>query len=207
MHTSDKAVLSKYIPADAVEDVCVLLEKHIVQLKITNPRKHIHGSYRRPNNKSNIHQITVNGDLNEYSFLITLLHEFAHLHAWIDHKSLLHGQQWKNCFTRLIKHFIELNVFPDDIKTALNNHLQNIKSSDFMDIDLTKIMQNYDKNNNNNPNVMFLEEIPENTVFLHEGKYMEKQKLLSKYFLCKDVKTKRLYRCHPLMKVFLPENN
>lgn len=201
MRQSDNDILLKYLPSDSVDEICSLLHVYPVQLKITNPRKYIHGSYRKPRHKSDIHQITINGDLNKYTFLITLLHEVAHMHAWIDHKSFEHGEDWKNCFMRLIKHFLLLNVFPEDIKTALEKHLENIKSSDFLDVHLTKTLQKYDKNNSDSQDVIHLEEIPENTVFLYDGKYMEKQKLLRKYYLCKDLKTKRMYRCHPLLEV------
>ncbi|MDR0368677.1 MAG: SprT-like domain-containing protein [Bacteroidales bacterium] len=207
MITSDKTILYKYMPSDAVENVCLLLEKYPVQLKITNPRKRIHGSYRRPGRQSNLHQITVNGDLNKYTFLLTLLHEIAHMHAWTNYKARSHGKEWKYCFMLLIKQFLALNIFPDDIKTALSRHLQNIKSSDFMDVQLTKTLQKYNENTLSFHHTIHLEEIPENTVFLHEGKCMEKQKLLRKYYLCKDLKTKKMYRCHPLLEVCLPQKD
>jgi len=206
MNLSDKSILSRYIPPIAVDEIFRLLCAYPVQLKITNPRKRIHGSYRRPRQKSDVHQITVNGDLNVYTFLITLLHEIAHMNAWINNKSSGHDDKWKNCFSQLIKQFLEMSVFPEDIKTALEQHLQNIKSSDFLDITLTKTLQKYDKNAIEVQNAIFLEDIPENIVFLHDGKQMKKQKLLRKYYLCIDIKTKHLYRCHPLLKVYLMDN-
>ena len=206
MKQSDNDILLKYLPSNSVREVYSLLNVYPIQLKITNPRKRIHGSYRKPTHKLDIHQITVNGDLNKYTFLLTLLHEIAHLHAWVNYKSFGHGQDWKNCFTRLIKQFLLLDVFPEDIKTALERHLQNIKSSDFLDVHLTKTLQKYDKDDSDLQNIIHLEEIPENTVFLHDGKYMEKQKLLRKYYLCKDLKTKRMYRCHPLLEVEVMNN-
>ena len=202
----DKLLLSKYLPSDAVDAVYSLLSTYPVQLKITNPRKRIHGSYRRQTTKSGVHQITVNGDLNSYTFLLTLLHEIAHMYAWINQKSKGHDEKWKNCFMQLIRQFIALNVFPEDITTALEQHLLSIKSSDFLDVNLTKTLQKYDRQTQDVSNMISLEEVPENTVFLHENKYMEKQKLLRKYYLCKDIKTKRLYRCHPLLKVQTIDN-
>ena len=207
MNTSDKSILSRYIPAVAVDEVFELLCMYPVQLKITNPRKRVHGSYRRPRHISDIHQITVNGDLNVYTFLLTLLHEIAHMNAWITNQSIGHDEKWKNCFSQLIKQFLMLNVFPKDITIALEQHIQNIKSSDFLDITLTKALQQYDKKPLDVQNGISLEDISENTVFLHDGKQMKKQKLLRKYYLCIDVKTKRLYRCHPLLKVDIPMNN
>jgi len=151
----------------------------------------------------NAHIITINNDLNPYAFLITLLHEIAHLQAFVNHRSLEHGEKWKNCFTLLLKQFISLNVFPFDVQCALEKHTQKIKSSDFLDIFLTKTLQKYDKKSEISQNLIYLEDIPEDTVFFYGNKKMKKQTLIRKYYLCKELKTNRLYRCHPLMQISL----
>jgi len=40
-------------------------------------------------------------------------------------------------------------------------------------------------------------------MFVYGNKKMEKKALMRKYYLCRDLKTNRLYRCHPLMRVSL----
>jgi hypothetical protein len=201
--SKDKDILRSYIPEKSIDAVCDLLDLFPTRLKIVNPRKQIHGSYRKPKTKTDCHLITVNKDLNSYTFLITLLHEIAHLQAFVNHKLLGHDNVWKNCFAILLRQFISLNVFPNDIRSALEKHIQNIKSSDFLDISLTKTLQEYDKKSSLFQEAITLEEIPEKTVFLFGNKKMEKQTLIRKYYLCKELKTNKLYRCHPLMKVRL----
>ena len=72
-----RMVLSKYLPANFIEIVVELLVKHPVKFRVAKPRKTKLGDFRA--NRDGLHQITVNGDLNPYSFLITTIHEFAHL--------------------------------------------------------------------------------------------------------------------------------
>ena len=73
-------VLLKYLPEHAVEPVFELIKTNSVHLKIVNERVTRHGDYRR--HPSGKHQITVNANLNKYRFLITLVHEIAHLAAF-----------------------------------------------------------------------------------------------------------------------------
>jgi len=203
MTPKDKDILRLYIPEKSIDEVCNLLTPFPVRVKIVRPRKRIHGSYRKPKTAFTPHLITVNSDLNPYTFLITLLHEIAHLQACINHKSLGHDEKWKNCFTALLKQFIFLDVFPNDVRCALENHIQNMKSSDFLDITLTKTLQKYDTETAVCQDLIPLEDVSQHTVFLFGNKKMEKQTLMRKYYLCKDLKTNKLYRCHPLMKVSL----
>ena len=203
MTPKDKDILRSYIPEKSIDAVCNMLTPFPVRVKIVRPRKRIHGSYRKPKTASKPHLITVNNDLNPYTFLITLLHEIAHLQACINHKSLGHDDKWKNCFAVLLKQFIFLAVFPDDVRCALENHIKNMKSSDFLDITLTKTLQKYDAASPVSQNLVLLEDVPKNAIFTFGNKKMEKQTLIRKYYLCKDLKNNKLYRCHPLMKVSL----
>jgi hypothetical protein len=199
----DKNILQSYIPERSVDAICNILAPFRLKVKIVHPRKHIQGSYRRPKTSTDYHMITINRDLNPYTFLITLLHEIAHMQAWMGNKSVGHGQEWKICFMRLIKQFLSLDVFPNEIRYALEKHLQNIKSSDFLDIFLSKALQKYDVKPVISHDLMYLEDVPENTVFLYGDKKMKKQSLMRKYYLCRDIRTNKSYRCHPLMKVSL----
>ena len=72
------AVLKKYLP-EGVEDYCHdILWQYGIQLHIKKPRKTKLGDYRPPRN-GEAHRISVNNDLNQYAFLLTFLHETAHL--------------------------------------------------------------------------------------------------------------------------------
>ena len=72
--------LEKYIPQASVASIFQLIKEHQLHLKIVNERVTRHGDYRKmPNGQ---HVITINSNLNSYRFLITLVHEIAHLVAF-----------------------------------------------------------------------------------------------------------------------------
>ena len=73
-------VLAKYLPEHAVSPCFELIKNNSVHLKIVNERQTRHGDYRKAINGK--HEITVNGSLNKYRFLITLIHEISHLVAF-----------------------------------------------------------------------------------------------------------------------------
>ena len=68
-------ILQDYIPEQSIIQVLKLLEHDNLIVKVKKERKTRLGDHRKlPNNK---HQITINSNLNEYRFLITLIHEIA----------------------------------------------------------------------------------------------------------------------------------
>ena len=95
-------VLSKYVPQASVVPVFEMIKTHHVHLKIVNERVTRHGDYRKL--PDGAHQITVNASLNQYRFLITLVHEIAHLVAFTKYGRYIkpHGKEWKHTFQQLI---------------------------------------------------------------------------------------------------------
>src|SRR4051812_17507611 len=110
------STLQDYLPQDTYDAVLAYLQHYKVHLTIARERKSILGDYRHRTHGQN-HRISVNGNLNQYSFLITLLHELAHLltfEKW-GNRVASHGKEWKLLFGQLLASFIESNVFPADI--------------------------------------------------------------------------------------------
>ena len=64
--------LKQYLPEGSFDEVSDYLEKYKVQLTITRERKTLLGDYRN-SFAGKSHRISVNGNLNPYAFLITLL--------------------------------------------------------------------------------------------------------------------------------------
>ena len=77
---SPLTALNSFLPEGSFEDVARYLHQYKVHLTITRERQTILGNYRNKVFDKN-HRISINGNLNKYSFLITLLHELAHLLA------------------------------------------------------------------------------------------------------------------------------
>lgn len=126
----DREILSKYLPSAAVERIMKWLKEYKVQLSITRSRNTKLGDYRSPIN-GGAHRISINHDLNQYAFLITLVHEIAHLLVWEKYKTkaLPHGKEWKGSFKELMKPFIQEGIFPEELKIPLMDYLQNAKAS------------------------------------------------------------------------------
>ena len=117
--------ISRYLPLGTDSAVLSYLNRYHVQLTVTRKRKSVLGNYTYKPQSG--HHIRINGDLNPYAFLITLLHELAHLVAFQSFGARIqpHGKEWKNCFSSLLDVFIFQKIFPSDIEHAL---LQSIKS-------------------------------------------------------------------------------
>ncbi len=193
--------IAAYLPDGVSYSIAELIIKERVVVKITRPRLTKLGDYRPPFKKET-HRISINGDLNIYSFLVTLLHEFAHLYTWNLQKNLEnpHGKLWKSEFRKLLQEY--LHVFPQDIQDGLNNYLRDPKASSCTDEKLTRILNSY-----NDHVQTYLEDIPFDVPFsLEGGKRMMKKEKLRKRFKCEEIGTKRIYLVNPLAEVNMLEN-
>jgi len=89
-------LLSDYLPANAIESILNYQNEYKFRIKITRPRKTKLGDFRVISR--NLIQVSVNGNLNKYEFLIVLLHEIAHVIVWKTYNKRVkpHGKEWKN---------------------------------------------------------------------------------------------------------------
>lgn len=186
------ATLQQYLPPHTYEPVLHYLQFYKVHLTVARERKTILGDYRHRHG-AHSHRISVNGNLNQYAFLITLLHELAHLltfEKW-GHKVSAHGKEWKTVFAQLLAQFIEHNVFPADIKKALLQSLHNPAASSCADEILLRTLKAYDAKNSSS---LFVENLPEGALFkTGDGRVFKKGEKMRKRYRCVEVATKRLY--------------
>lgn len=190
----------KYVPEAFVNMVVDLFLTSSVRFKIVGGRKTKLGDFRAGLNGEK-HQITVNGDLNPYSFLITTVHEFAHLNTYIIYKNSVapHGEEWKNSYRKLLLPIIESEHLPDDIRKALIGSLVNTKASSCSDHQLSRVLHTYDKPKEG---IEILERLPKNSNFVLDGRQFIKGPLRRKRFVCQEVKTNRAYLVNALAKVY-----
>ena len=192
--------LKKFIPENSAQLVLDYLNKYKVHLTISRQRKSVLGDYRHATNYKT-HRISVNGNLNEYAFLITLIHELAHLVTFIKYGNRVqsHGKEWKALYALLLKDFIRLNVFPEDIVNALQQSLHNLPASSCADEELMRVLKNYDKKQNG---LVLVEQVNEGKLFeIEEGRVFKKGKKLRKRYQCIEVGTGRVYLFSPVYEV------
>lgn len=196
-------VLLKYIPEHAVPPSFELIKTNNVHLKIVNERVTRHGDYRR--HPDGFHQITVNASLNKYRFLITLIHEIAHLVAFEKYGRNIkpHGDEWKLTFQRLMVPFIRPEIFPSQLLPLLARHFRNPKASSDTDATLSLALKQFDPVNDKN----YIFEIPYGSVFrIHNGKIFKKIALRTKRYECIEISSGRIYLFNPNAEVELLPN-
>lgn len=195
-----KDILKKYLPVNAVEPVSELIRMNGVHLKIVNERVTRHGDYRRM--PDGTQQITINANLNKYRFLITTIHEVAHLMAFNKFGRTIkpHGAEWKYCFRRLMLPFIRPEVFPNSLLPVIANHFRNPKASSDTDAKLSVALKSFDPENDKN----YIFEIPFGSLFrIHNGKTFKKGGRRVKRYECLEVDTGKIYLFQPNAEVHL----
>jgi SprT protein len=192
--------LQKFIPAASAALALEYLHQYKVHLTITRERKTILGDYRHATFYKT-HRISINGNLNKFSFLITLIHELAHLVTFMKfgNKVQSHGREWKNIYAILLKSFIELNIFPHDILQALQQSMHDLPASSCADEPLMRILKRYDKQQNG---LVMVEQIQDGKLFeIAKGKLFKKGKKLRKRYQCVEVNTGKVYLFSPIYEV------
>lgn len=178
-------LLTDYLPKELLSYCCLLIASDQISLNITPQRKTKLGDYLLHSNGG--HRISVNGDLDCYSFTITLIHELAHQRAFkIYGKGIKpHGKEWKSTFRSLMHYPLRTDAFPPKIKVALLQHMKSPKASSVRDIALRRAISieiGVDK--------VFLEELNIGDEFEIKGS--------NKVFLLEE-KIRTRYRCQNIL--------
>jgi SprT protein len=193
------SVLEKYLPEHAVEPVFELIKANSVHLKIVQERQTRHGDYRK--NEDGKHLITVNANLNKYRFLMTLVHEIAHLVAFQKYGRNIkpHGTEWKYTFQTLMVPFIRPQIFPQSLLPLLARHFKNPKASSDTDATLSLALKQYDEHKSDK-NYIF--EIPYNSVFrIANGRIFKKIAIRVKRYECQELSSGKMYLFNPNAEV------
>jgi hypothetical protein len=184
-------VLEKYLPSHAVESCFELIKANHVHLKIVNERQTRHGDYRK--DAEGFHLITINSNLNKYRFLITLIHEIAHLVAFqkFGRNIKPHGVEWKLSFQRLMVPFIRPEIFPNSVLSLVANHFRNPTASSDTDARLAFALKQFDERK---PDIYFIHEVPSGSLFrIKKGRIFQKIGLRVKRYECIEVQTGKTY--------------
>lgn len=149
-----------YIPEKAIPIVQYLIEQHHFTLKIVNQRQTKHGDFRKlPDGRF---QITINNSLNQYQFILTLIHEIAHHVTYQKFGRVQpHGKEWKTIFQHLMLPLLQPEIFPKHILPILANYLKNPKASTDADVKLSLAFKEFSKE----PGKNYIFEVPYGSLF------------------------------------------
>lgn len=192
--------LSDFLPQGTFELVEPFLLHYKVHLTITKSRATVLGDYRNAI-EGKAHRISVNGNLNQYAFLITLLHELAHLITYVrfGNNVASHGREWKDQFSDLLKHFIQSNIFPQDIRLQIAASMKSPAASSCADDALMRVLRKYDAVKENH---FLVEEIEQGRCFqTKNGKVYKREEKIRKRIKATEVDTGRVYLFSPIYEV------
>mgnify|MGYP003691593229 FL=1 len=183
-----------YIPESACAIAYDWIQLNPVLIKITKPRKTKLGDYR-PKGKDGKAIMTVNGNLNEYSFLITFTHEIAHHIDYLERRTLQnpHGQNWKKVYSGLLSQLLDGGCFSNDLELEVKNHINNPKAASCSDPILLSKLNEFDTET-----VLRLTDIPEGELFrmTSNNRVFLKGALKRTRFRCEEKNTGRFYMVH-----------
>lgn len=192
--------LKNYLPEGSFEEVSHYLLHYKVQLTVTRERKSVLGDYRNSIPGKN-HRISVNGSLNPYAFLITLLHELAHLFTYerYGHRVMAHGAEWKAEFGKVLAQFLQKKIFPPDIEQTLAKSLRNPAASSCADTALLRVLYQYD---HKKAGAVLIEAVPIGVHFsIKGGRVFKKEERVRKRFKCLEIATGKTYLFSPVYEV------
>jgi SprT-like family. len=190
-----EAILYKYLPKESVIPCFELIKRLGIYLKIVNERQSRHGDYQQLSNGQ--HKITINANLNKYRFLMTLIHEIAHLVATEKYGKQIkpHGNEWKSTYQTLMKPFLRPEIFPTELLSYLVIHFQNPSASSDTDVHLTLAMRQYDHEERVK---YYVFELPTGSLFCSDdGRVFKKGSKKIKRYECTEVSTGKRFVIQP----------
>ncbi|MBC7553219.1 MAG: SprT-like domain-containing protein [Taibaiella sp.] len=193
--------LEQFLPQGTFEEVAPFFQTHTIYLTLTHERKSVLGDYRNPTKADPYHRISINATLNPYSFLITLLHELAHLLTYIHfgHRVNPHGKEWKTQFRHILIPFLGKRYFPGDVEKALYAYIHNPAASTCTDPQLYKSLYKYDKHE---PGRKLVDDIAINSKFQTEdGQLWLKIEKLRTRTRCKNLTNNKMYLFQGIVEV------
>jgi len=191
--------LENYLPPGSAARIYEYLHTYKIHLTITRTRKSVLGDYRHATNVDH-HRISVNGSLNPYAFLLTLIHELGHLITFQQYGNqvLSHGKEWKLAYRRVLEDFIKLKLFPSDILATLRESLHDLPASSCSDVNLTRVLKKYDMDKS----VLLVEDIAEGALFkTSDGRLFKRGRQIRKRIECAELKTGKIYLFSPVYEV------
>lgn len=193
--------LAAFLPEGSFEKVVEYIHYYKVHLTISKQRKSVLGDYRHAGWGGN-HRISINGNLNKYEFLLTLLHELAHLLTYEQYRNRVdpHGKEWKSRYSSLLVDFVNHHVFPSDVEHALQRSIMNPAATANGETELLLVLRKYD--HNKREGFLPVAEVPEGAHFqMENGRIFKKGAKRRKRFECIEVKTGLHYTFSPLTEV------
>ena len=132
-----------FVPKNSIPQLQSWIKQLAVKIRVVEPRRTKLGDFRVQKKRM---IISINNNLNPYSFLITLTHELAHAFVYVKYKNEVfpHGIRWQEMFKSMMLNFLSPVIFPNEVLKALSIYLKQPKASTYTDVNLATILKKYD---------------------------------------------------------------
>jgi len=191
--TKNKKIASflDHFPPKVAEYCFNLWDEYQFDFIISKKRDTKLGDFRFAPNKG--FQITVNHNLNPYAFLVTYLHEVAHLITYQRFKNKVnpHGQEWKDAFLELFAPLLDSELLPTELVRVLEAYLKNPVASSNGYTPLVEVLKQFDIHADDTAILLF--NLAEGTKFRLKNLLLEKGKLRRTRYICQEIHTGKLY--------------
>lgn len=184
------------VPFRSIKLLQYWIDKLDIKVVVSSPRKTKLGDFKVRHNRF---VVSVNNNLNQYSFLITLTHEIAHAFVYKEYNKKVtpHGKIWQKTFKSLMLNFLTPACFPEDVLRVLSHHMLCPMASTFSDLELIKVLKKYDE-----VKLLTVSDLSEGELFkTTNGRIFVKGPRLRKRYKCFECKTNRIYMFHPFAEV------
>lgn len=200
LHKSYAEILAHYLPPAFVNQAAFWVINLDFDLKITRARNTKLGDYRSPVNGGR-HKISINHNLNPYAFLVTLIHEIAHLITYNKFKWKVppHGLEWKNEFKNLMFPVIQSGHLPVELAKALHKYMMNPAAASCSDVNLFRALKYFDVKTNFD--FIFVEQVQTNKHFDYQGRIFLRCEKKRTRIKCIEIKTKQVYLFNSVTEV------
>ena len=190
------SIFYSFVPEKSNKLLQCWVDELKVMVKVTAPRKTKLGDFKVRGNQMSI---TINNNLNKYSFLITLTHELAHAFVFKKYQNRLkpHAKSWQLTFKSLMLNFLTPDFFPEDILKVLSRHMISPKASTFADLELVRVLKKYDQFTS----VTISDLAVGDSFKIANGKIFVKGEKIRKRYKCIEYKTNKTYLFHPFAEV------
>lgn len=188
-------IFDRYVPERAVDYVLAWILTYPFHLTITKGRDSKYGDYRFVPGNPASHHISVNEDLPPQAFLLTYLHEVAHMMVvrLFPNRVKPHGPEWQNIFSQILQPMLRPDVFDEVVLPAMRKYARKPKASSASDPALLKALHFPDHENDKGERTLMSYSPQAGFRFQLKSRTFEVQQLRGKNYLCKELTSGKLY--------------
>ena len=190
--------LSKYLGEPRSRYILDYLREQGCAFHLTKPRVSKRGDFRI---KGNSLSISVNRDPNPYRFIITLVHELAHLKTYKEYGNKVSppGAEWKRNHSALFRVLKLEPIFTKDaeLKWVFDRETRRPKACSGVDVKLERVLSKYDPHTKE----VFLADLAVGTVFNFRAQVYRKLETRRTRVLCLHLANGQKYTINKASKV------